>query len=336
MSKKLKIGVICGRFQVDELHDGHQKLINQVVQDNDMVMFVLGTTYKSKKDPLDFETRKEMIDYHFISNKYLRPIIVQLRDHKHDDIWVENLDSLVNEASKIHITAMKKYLNATNQEACSDDFEITMYGGRDSFLETYTKHNGQYDCEYVETVVCSATEIRENIKTVPNVDFRRGVIYGQNQLFPACYSVVDIIVEKYVDGELYILLGQKPIDTKKNLWVFPGGFIDKGDGSARNAAQRELKEETHLDVSSKILKIFDNVEIPDYRYEKTENSLFSTIFTVEISDSWQDYVIQNKAEAGDDLCDVKWVHHSEVENHLSHLHHVIWNIYKEQKLINVE
>ncbi len=54
-------------------------------------------------------------------------------------------------------------------------------------------------------------------------------------------ATVDVIVE--VDGGIVLIRRRHPPEG----WAIPGGFIDAGE-SAENAARREIREETSLDV----------------------------------------------------------------------------------------
>jgi len=313
-NENIKIGVIITDFQVHQIDNTcYSTFIKNIKNDNDYVIIFLRKTYKSRINPLNFETRKYMIEDYLCLNQYnLNEFnISSLKEHKHDDILVKELD--------FNITKIVNYKFKKN-----DNFDICLYSEKDTFLDCYKYNNGKYKTKFINI---NPLEIKEQISKniINNSDFRKGIIYGQYDMYPACYSVVDIIVKKYINNDLYILLGQKDIDVEKNLWVFPGGFIDKNDGSARNAAKRELLEETNIDVDANLLKIFDNVEINDYRYKNSENSLFSTIFTLEVENNI-------KPVAKDDLSNVKWFLYSDVEKHISNVHYNIWNLYKNNKL----
>ena len=56
--------------------------------------------------------------------------------------------------------------------------------------------------------------------------------------------VVDVVV---TDGEGRVLLIQRANDPYGGSWALPGGFVDVGE-TVENAAVREAKEETGLDV----------------------------------------------------------------------------------------
>jgi 8-oxo-dGTP diphosphatase len=57
-------------------------------------------------------------------------------------------------------------------------------------------------------------------------------------------KVVTVVVVQY-QGKL--LLGKRNINPGKGLWSFFGGYVDRGE-KVEEAAQREVKEETNLDV----------------------------------------------------------------------------------------
>ena len=58
------VGVIIGRFQVDELHDGHLQLLKYVSEHHPQVLILLGCRHSpaTKTYPLDFRLRQQMIE----------------------------------------------------------------------------------------------------------------------------------------------------------------------------------------------------------------------------------------------------------------------------------
>jgi len=59
----INYGVIVGRFQVNNLHAGHLELLRQVADKHDRVIVFIGVarTMPTRRNALDFETRKKMI-----------------------------------------------------------------------------------------------------------------------------------------------------------------------------------------------------------------------------------------------------------------------------------
>ena len=59
----------------------------------------------------------------------------------------------------------------------------------------------------------------------------------------------DIIVYRYADGKLQVLLVKRAKDPFKDAWAIPGGHLDvETDPNIASCAARELKEETNIDV----------------------------------------------------------------------------------------
>ena len=76
--------------------------------------------------------------------------------------------------------------------------------------------------------------------------------------YPHPAVTADCIVFNKEGNKIFILLIQRKNEPYKDCWAFPGGFINM-DESAEDAAIRELKEETGLEVSEiEQLKAFSN------------------------------------------------------------------------------
>lgn len=90
-----------------------------------------------------------------------------------------------------------------------------------------------------------------------------------------------------------LLLGRKHAET---LFRFPGGFSDINSPSFEEDAQRELMEETNLDVQD--IKYIGSLLVDDWRY-RSQIDKIKTLFYFIIPTTY-------KAIAGDDLQEVKW------------------------------
>ena len=60
-------GVVVGRFQVDDLHEGHKTFIDVVRKAHPRVIIFLGLSPAkcSTNNPLDYDSRKKMINRHY-------------------------------------------------------------------------------------------------------------------------------------------------------------------------------------------------------------------------------------------------------------------------------
>ena len=246
--KTTQHGVIIGRFQTPELHSEHIKLIQYVLDRHEKVILFLGVspTLANKKHPMDFITRKYMIEEQFGISKLT---IMPLSDNKSNEIWSKQLDSKIKEVFPLG--------------------SVTIYGSRDSFIPYYFGVNKTLELQ--PDVFVSATDIREvaSKKVIGSSEFRAGIIYSVYNQFPIVYSTVDVAIIK--DDE--ILLGQKLGETQ---WRFIGGFVDTTDESDEAAAKRETLEETSLEVAD--LEYVCSMQVEDWRYRSIKDRSIMTRF----------------------------------------------------------
>ena len=246
--KTTQHGVIIGRFQTPELHSEHIKLIQYVLDRHEKVILFLGVspTLANKKHPMDFITRKYMIEEQFGISKLT---IMPLSDNKSNEIWSKQLDSKIKEVFPLG--------------------SVTIYGSRDSFIPYYSGINKTLELE--PEVFISATDVRElaSKKVIGSSEFRAGIIYSVYNQFPTVYGTVDVAIIK--DDE--ILLGQKLGETQ---WRFIGGFVDTTDESDEVAAKRETLEETGLEVAD--LEYVCSMQVEDWRYRGIKDRSIMTRF----------------------------------------------------------
>ena len=110
---------------------------------------------------------------------------------------------------------------------------------------------------------------------------------------------VDTIIQKGTK----VLLVERKKDPFKQMMVLPGGFINEGE-RAEDAAIREVKEETSLDiVLNNILGVYSDPS------RDPRGHIMSTVFIGKISDK------SDKKEpiAGDDAATTKWVDLASIE-----------------------
>jgi bifunctional NMN adenylyltransferase/nudix hydrolase len=268
----MQLGVIIGRFQVPELTDGHKKLISHVRQQHGKVLIAVGcivSKERTKRDPLDYGVREAMIK-EFASDALVIPV---MDCPGNDEMWSQNLD-------------------ATLRAICPTG-QITLYGGRDSFIPHYKGNHNTYKIELEFSP--SGTDIREFTGNRIRVsgDFRAGVIYSMMNMYQRVYPTVDIAIIS--DG--HVLMGRKP---NEDLWRLPGGFVDIRDGSLEEAAAREAQEETGILIDPKDLIYLGSVRTTDGRYnpEKDDAAITTTLFVAE---KWKGY-----PKAADDIKEVLW------------------------------
>jgi bifunctional NMN adenylyltransferase/nudix hydrolase len=268
---KFDCGIIIGRIQLNKPHDGHIGLINLVCKNHKKVIFFLGVPIigNSKKNPLDFATRKAIMQSY-----YPDMIILPLKDNREDKLWSKNVDTLIS--------------NTFGESSA------LLYGSKDCFIKRYS---GKYKTIEVESDIphVSATDLRIEIaKTVKNTeDFASGIIYATYQQRSVTYPTVDVVA--YNDkGEL--LLAKKP---NESLYRFVGGFVDRNDDSYEHAAKREFAEETgNCEIDD--LQYVVSMKVDDWRYKGLESGIMTTLFIGK-------FIFGHAAKASDDISELSWI-----------------------------
>lgn len=291
----LRIGVIIGRFQVPELHAGHLALFEQVARENDRVVVLVGVSPVdgyTRENPLTFGQRNAILQAQFKTGRVHTPTngssndgppvielsVFPLFDQRTNEAWSDQMDALLKQTYPLDT--------------------ITLYGGRNSFAESY---KGKYPV--TKTTFCppqpaTGTQARADIKERNTGDFYAGQIYALQRQFPRCFPTVDIAMYRLPDTvpeNVEVLLIQR---ADSGAWCFPGGFVDPGE-TFKRAAQRELSEELGLIQDIGTFVHIDSFPINDFRYRSSRDKITTTFFAVPFT--WG-MVTCNPAE----VQDYKW------------------------------
>lgn len=240
----MRLGVIVGRFQVQELHEGHKELVDFVIKENDEVLIILGEGHlkSTSRNPLTIGQRCELFEEY---PKLCLDTVTDCRDNKK---WSSSLDAKIGEYARD---------------------VVTLYGSRDSFIPYYS---GKYiTVEVPELTKISATEKRAEVPSVGDKSYREGVIFGAKNRWVNAVPCVDVAI---VDHGA-VLLGRKKGSVK---FQFIGGFVDAGE-KWEDAAHREVAEETGVRLRS--LTYINSYVIDDYRYSGEEAKITTTFFSGE-------------------------------------------------------
>ncbi len=269
-------GVIVGRFQVAELHEGHRDLIDSVMARHDKVVVLLGIAPVANtiNNPLDFESRKQMLQA-----TYPSLTVLYVKDVNDDAKWSKAVDATVGDVLGPTRTAL-------------------LYGSRDSFIQHYT---GRFDThELPNRHVMSGAEYRERIGKVAkdSADWRAGVIWASRNRYPTSYQTVDVAI--FNKDFSKILLGKK---ANEDGWRLIGGFADPASPSLEDDAYREVKEETGINLDS--VEYVRSFTIDDWRYRNEPDCIKTALYVGITSDE--------TAVAADDIERVCWFDRNELD-----------------------
>lgn len=263
------VAVLVGRFQVHELHEAHLDLINTIQSSHPKTIVFLGLSpvMVTQNNPLDFESRKQMI-----LEKFPNVNVLYIKDCKSDNDWSAELDEKIGDIIGPNKT-------------------VVLYGSRDCFIKHYT---GKYKTqELVQETYISGTEVRKAIsKKVKNTsEFRAGVIWAAYNKYPTVFTTVDIAIMDETGKK--VLLARKP---KEEEWRFVGGFADPNSNSFEDDAKREVAEETGCEVSDP--EYIGSYKIVDWRYEREIDKIKTVFFACKY--------IFGPPKANDDIIACKW------------------------------
>lgn len=264
------VGILVGRFQVNELHEAHRDLIDTVISKHDRVIIFIGLSplRNAVNNPLDFNMRKSMIQ-----ETYPDIEVYYVKDNRSDVAWSKALDREISQFLKPYQTAM-------------------LYGSRDSFIPHYT---GSFPTQELEsTKYISGTELRHRIanKYANSAAYRAGAIAASLDRFPTCYPTVDVAILDNARGN--ILMGKKAGETD---FRFVGGFADPKSPDYESDARRETAEETGLEVDGFVY--IGSTLIDDWRYRNNPDKI-KTLFFIGLYQF-------GRPQGADDLPYVEWV-----------------------------
>lgn len=291
----ISYGVIVGRFQVNNLHPGHLELFRQVSEKHDrvIVFIAIPRTIPTARNPMDFETRKKMIQADFPDFT-----ILPLRDEKRDQFWSERLDESI--ASVTQHTE-----------------NVVLYGGRDSFIPHYYGHHKVQELDITSPI--TGTEIRQKASTriMQSSDFRSGVIYAAANRLPSVLPTVDCaIFYNNGDGTYKLCLAKKPGEM---YYRFVGGFVNLGE-DLETAVRREVYEETWLTVSS--LEYLASQPVHDWRYfQDPDAGILTNLFI-----GWSPNL---GGKANDDIESIRWFDYEELPPVVEAAHMELYKKVKE-------
>ncbi len=270
----MDVGVVVGRFQVDELHAGHKALIQHAQSQHPNLLVFIGVAQLegTKNNPLSYQLREQMV-----RSSYPDATILPIYDVYNDLEWSKDLDK----------TIKKLYYGST----------VTMYCGLDGFKANY---HGEFEVVAQDYSLerFHGTDIRTKIGQSADhqASFRAGIIHQTQKPYVNVKMCADIAATK--DG--HVLLGHKRYETTPNigkLWRFPGGQVDPDDVGLENAAKRELYEETGLTCEGSMVYL-GSFQVGDWRNYGTGLSTFTALFEC--------LAPMGMAQARDDLDEIKW------------------------------
>lgn len=268
--------VILGKFQVSELSSELVAKIRQVMERHSETIIALreAAVPASKNNPLDFETRKQMLLQQFPSMT-----IIRLRDQRSVKKWSDEVDR-----------AIREVVPSAGAVIYSSKEAIASYEG--SFITAELNDKALDHAEKIENPEPSI---------IAFTAFRKGAMHAVHRQYPKVFPTVDVAV--FRNGKL--LLARKPSEDK---YRFIGGFADPEDDSYEAAAKREVNEEADIQIDD--IRYIGSAKVDDWRYRNEVDKVITHLFSssyVSGSVTAQDDIAELRWFSMDELGDDSFV-----------------------------
>jgi bifunctional NMN adenylyltransferase/nudix hydrolase len=336
IKKPYDVAVFIGRFQ--PVHVGHEAILKRCAELADNVIILVGskTASRSVRNPFTFRERLDLLDAAVEDidpqdevQWYVRGIADSAYNF-HD--WLTRAKSIVNEVvdtiveapDVAKVTIIGHYKDDTSYLNFFPDWDLTLMeaqkGGvsstqvRQTIFATNYLPDGRERVQSlpllspaVKAWVLNWMETSPAFKQLADESF-----YVLNYKaswakapFPPTFVTTDAVVV-CLGHVLVIKRGRNP---GKGLYALPGGFLDQAE-SIQQGCIRELREETKIDVTTRVLEksikdknVFDN----PYRDPRGRTITHAFLFVLDLP-------VLPKVEAADDAASVEWIALNEIQD----------------------
>ncbi len=238
----MKIGILIGRFQVPEPHEGHVFLINSILERVDKLIILIGSSNKARsvKNPYTYRERINAISRHYGWSES-RIEFAPINDYMYNDAqWMADVAATIEEM--------------IFQVKGNELTQITMFG---HFKEgnSYLKWFPQFKYENIDSEIeVSGTEMRSaNRHLLPQVIQEEYTQYEHDKYLFSNYPYPDCLQANCGDVVLECLGHVALVLRPNGVWALPGGHKHNHE-TFLDCALRELNEETNVKIPEKVLR----------------------------------------------------------------------------------
>ena len=251
----MKRGIFIGRFQ--PIHIGHMDVISEMNFADDLSEIVIGIgssqVSHTMHNPFTAGEREEMIRDSLDRKMLRKPYhLVRIPDTNDFSSWVQSVLEICRENNCLFDVVY------SGNTVVKDLFEKTELEVRTPAMKRRTSatdvRKAMLADAYWEDLVPEAVKDFMN----QNEGLRR--IREISTQYMNCYVTADVIINYYgLDQNHTLSKGIVLIKRRKepflNFWALPGGHFDAADNCIEEAALREIKEETGLELRRHYLNL---------------------------------------------------------------------------------
>jgi bifunctional NMN adenylyltransferase/nudix hydrolase len=331
--------VLIGRFQ--PFHNTHKLLVEHALEIADKVLILVGSSHAAPtpKNPFTFEERKKMIFESMDAPLGQRVIVEPIRDYFYsDDMWLAQVQAVTStyiedgetvalignykDRSSYYLnffpqwefanSNVKSHLDATSIRETLFDVKLTpgwedKGNGMRLDYESAEKHNVFFAvtpspvAEFLKEYATTSRYIRMVEEFKANRSYRESWKVAP---FPPTFITADAVVT--CGG--HVLVVTRGGNPGKGLLALPGGFV-RSDERIKDAAVRELKEETRIRVDKPVLKraIVDS-EVFDFPERSERGRTVTHAFHIKLEGKLPEV----KLTGADDAVKCQWMPFVEV------------------------
>lgn len=327
--EKYKAAVFIGRFQ--PFHNAHKLVVDHGLAIADKVIIIVGSSNESRtiKNPFTFKERKKLILDEYPNNDNI--IIMAQEDKFYDEsLWVNetthNIKSHVKLTDSIALLGMYKdassyYLNHFPFMEFTDCPEaypldatavrVSLFENPSCTIELWKDKEARPPIwrnlvpikvqEFLGEFIQSDEYKRLSDEYVSIKEYKN---LWKSAPYPPTFLTADYMLTA---NNNYVLLVKRKFGIGKGLLALPGGFV-KNNEKIRDAAIRELREETGLNFSLKYLEdiIFDN-HVFDYPNRSLRGRTITQAFRSDIN-----CVELPEVQGSDDAESAFWMTYQEI------------------------
>lgn len=239
-----KLGVLIGRFQVPEMHEGHRFIVRQMLEQCDQVLVLFGSANRTRsvKNPFTYRERQQ-------ATLKLFPGILTapLNDYLYNDSqWMADVAATIEDCRE-----------GLCHEYETGNVEVVLYGHHKDGND-YLKWFPQYQYVNINSDIdISGTEVRNSVMHMLPESVQADAQYFakerdtfKNYPYPGSLNICcgDAVVECLG----HILLIKRKFTPGAGNWALPGGHKNTNE-TFLQCALRELQEETNLRIPEPVL-----------------------------------------------------------------------------------